>query len=100
MSVNSGETQVVVFEGKGNPVENLAKELVSASQPVVDKIGPWNKQRLPPPKTGNVRITFLVSDGLYFGEGTYAVLQQDSMAGPVLSKATQLLQRAVELGTK
>lgn len=92
--------KVVVFEGKGNPVENLAKELVSASQPVVDKIGPWNKQRLPPPKTGNVRITFLVSDGLYFGEGTYAVLQQDSMAGPVLSKTTQLLQRAVELGTK
>jgi hypothetical protein len=92
--------KVVVFEGKGNPVEDLAKELISVSQPVVDRIGPWDKQRLPPPKTGNARITFLVSDGLYLGEGPYAVLQQDSMAGPVLSKATQLLQRAVEIGTK
>ncbi len=92
--------KVVIFEGQGNPVEDLAKELVSASQPIVNKIGPWDKQRLPPPKTGNVRITFLVSDGLYFGEGPFGVMQQDQLAGPVLSKATQLLQRAVELGAK
>lgn len=92
--------KVAIFEGQGNPVEGLAKELVTVSQPIVDKIGPWEKKRLPPPKAGNVRITFIVSDGLYFGEGPFAVLQQDAMAGPVLSNATQLLQRAVELGTK
>lgn len=92
--------KVVIFEGQGNPVEGLAKDLVSASQPVVNQIGPWEKQRLPPPKVGDVRMTFLVSDGLYFGEGTFGILQQDRMAGPVLSKATQLLQRAVALGTK
>ena len=92
--------KVAIFEGPGNPVETLAKELISASQPVVNQIGPWDKQRLPPPKEGNVRLTFLVSDGLYFGEGPFGDLQQDAMAGPVLAKATQLLQRAVELGTK
>lgn len=92
--------KIVVFEGQGNPVEGLAKDLVSASQPIVNKIGPWDKQRLPPPKMGNVRITFLVSDGLYFGEGPFGVLQQDQLAGPVLSKATELLQRAVALGVK
>jgi hypothetical protein len=92
--------KMAIFEGQGNPVENLAKELVAISQPVVNQIGPWDKQRLPPPKAGNVRMTFLVSDGLYFGEGPFSALQQDRMAGPVLSKATQLLQRAVESGTK
>lgn len=92
--------KVAIFEGQGNPVEALAKELISASQPVVNQIGPWDKQRMPPPKAGNVRMTFLVSDGLYFGEGPFSVLQQDAMAGPVLAKATQLLQRAVELGAK
>ena len=81
------------------PVHVLFRQALVA-QPVVNKIGPWDKQRLPPPKAGNVRMTFLVSDGLYFGEGPFAVLQQDSLAGPVLSKATQLLLRAVELGTK
>jgi hypothetical protein len=92
--------KVAIFEGQGNPVEGLAKELISTARPVVNKIDPWDKQRLPPPKQGNVRITFLVSDGLYFGEGPFSVLQQDSMAGPVLAKAAQLLQRAVELGIK
>jgi hypothetical protein len=92
--------KVAIFEGPGNPVEGLAKQLISASQPLVDQIGPWDKQRLPPPAVGNMRMTFLVSDGLYFGEGPLGTLQQDAMAGPVLGKATQLLQRVVELGVK
>lgn len=92
--------KIVIFEGQGNPVESLAKELVAASQPIVNRIGPWDKQRLPPPKAGNARITFLVSDGLYFGEGPIQILQRDQLAGPVLSKATELLQRAVALGVK
>jgi hypothetical protein len=78
----------------------MAKELIAISQPVVDKIGPWDKQRLPPPKSGNVRITFLVSDGLYPEEGPFSVLQKDKMAGPVLAKATQPLEKAVELALK
>lgn len=92
--------KVAVFEGQGNPVEGLAKELVAVAQPVIHKIGPWDGKRLPPPTAGNVRITFLVSDGLYFGEGPFADLHQDAMAGQVLSKATQLLQRAVGLVTE
>jgi hypothetical protein len=92
--------KVAIFDGKGNPVEGLAKELVSVSQPVINQIDPWKKHRLSPPKDGNVRITFLVSDGLYFSEGSFVTLQQDRMAGPILAKATQLLLRSVDLGTK
>lgn len=91
--------KVLVVEGENNPVVGLVGELLSVARPVVDQIGPWEEQRLPPPRAGNIRITFLVSDGLYFGEAPAAVLQNDAMAGPVLAKATQLLQRAVELGT-
>jgi hypothetical protein len=91
--------KAAIFEGQGNPVADLAKELVAAAQPVVDRIGPWDKQRLPPPKAGKVRLTFLVSDGLYFGEGPYDAFARDGMAGPVLAKATQLLRRCVELAT-
>jgi hypothetical protein len=92
--------KIAIFEGQGNPVEQLAKELVAVAQPLVDRIGPWDKKRLPPPKSGSVRLSFLVSDGLYFGEGPFGALQNDAMAGPVLAKATQLLQRAVEIGSK
>lgn len=92
--------RVGIFEGQGNPVEALATELLAVSQPVVDQIGPWDKQRPPPPKVGNLRISFLVSDGLYFGEGPFEVLSKDGMAAPVLAKATELLQRAVAIGTQ
>lgn len=90
--------KVLVVEGENNPVGGLVSELLSVSRPVVDQIGPWEEQRLPPPGAGNIRITFLVSDGLYFGEAPAAVLQSDQMTGPVLAKATQLLHTAVELG--
>ena len=92
--------KVAIFDGGPPEVETLAKELVSVSQGLVNAIGPWDKERLPPPRSGNVRITFLVSDGLYFGEGPFQALQRDAMGGPVLAKAAQLLQASVEAGLK
>lgn len=89
-----------IFEGGPPPVAALARELVATAQPVVDQIGPWDKARLPPPGAGKVRMTFLVSDGLYFGEGTFATIEKDPMGGPVLVKAGQLLKQAVDTATK
>ncbi len=49
---------------------------------------------------GNIRMTFLVSDGLYFGEGPMAAIQQDPMASPLIAAATQLLVKVVKETTK
>ena len=92
--------KIFVGEDPGHPVGRLAQELIAVARPVIDQIGPWDAQRLAPPKMGNIRITFLVSDGLYFGEGPYAVFQSDAMAGPILAKATELLQQVVDTGTR
>ena len=92
--------KVAIFEGGGHPLETLARELVAAAQPLVNRIGPWDKSRRPPPSPGSVRITFLVSDGLYFGEGPFVVLQRDPMAGPILAKAALLLEKAVDVALK
>jgi len=89
--------KVAIFEGQGHPVAVLAKELIEVSQPIVNQIGPWDKERLPPSQV-NVRMSFLVSDGLYFGEGPFEALQGDALGGSLLAKATQLVQRVVELG--
>ena len=48
------------------------------------------------PRGDAARLTFLVSDGLYFGEGDYDVLLQDALAAPVLGSASQLLVMVVE----
>ncbi|MFZ6639600.1 hypothetical protein ACO0LL_07625 [Undibacterium sp. TC4M20W] len=89
--------KLVVIEGVDSFLP-MVKKLFSVSAPVVSQIEPWDKPRLAPPKQGNVRLTFLVSDGLYFGEGPMSVMQREAMAGPIINQATELLQAVVATG--
>ena len=91
--------KVSIFEGGPAAIETLAHELVATALPLAQRIGPWNDARLPPPRRGHVRMTLIVSDGLYFGEGDFAQLQRDPLGGPVLAKATQLLNAVVDCAT-
>lgn len=92
--------KMTFVEGGSTEMERLAKELVAASLPIVKQIGPWENARMPAPKNGNIRLTFLVSDGLYFGEGPFAIMQKDQMAAPVINKAIELLQVVVNKSTE
>jgi len=92
--------KLAVFEGAPPEVEEKAKALVASALPAVNRIGPWDKKRLPSPKKGNVRMTFLVSDGLYFGEGPFAQMQREPMAAPIIQTAGELLQLVVGVATK
>jgi hypothetical protein len=88
-----------IFEGVGGEIGMRVSALLAASQAPVDRIGPWDKPRLPPPGRGRIRLTFLVSDGLYFGEGDFDDFSRDAMAGPVVAAATQLLVQVVNMAT-
>ena len=70
----------------------LTADLFANSGQIVGQIGPWNKPRKAHPFAGSARITFLASDGLYFGEGKGETLFNDSLAGPALMTATQLMR--------
>ncbi|TXI26300.1 MAG: hypothetical protein E6Q61_00375 [Nitrosomonas sp.] len=94
---HSGE--LVFFEGS-TELEPHVKKLLAASEPVVARIGPWKRPRRSPPQSDNVRLTFLVSDGLYFGEGPMSIMQNEEMAGPVIQSATALLQTVVSIASK
>jgi hypothetical protein len=91
--------KLAVFEGVA-ALQPFVQKLFAASEPVVARIGPWDQPRRAPPKAGSVRLTFLVSDGLYFGEGPMVVMQREAMAGPVIQRATELLQTVVPMATK
>jgi len=69
--------------------------LFAASEPVVARIGPWTEPRRPPPGKGNLRLTFLVSDGLCFGEARTEVFKRDPLAGPVFQAGTVLMVEVV-----
>jgi hypothetical protein len=86
--INHSE-KLLVWEKQTEQSTQLIEKLFNDSLSVVNQIGPWDKERRKFPTKGMVRLTFLVSDGLYFGEGAF--LQDDAMAGPVISSATQLM---------
>ncbi|HWZ04443.1 MAG TPA: hypothetical protein VNX40_12590 [Mucilaginibacter sp.] len=87
---------IIIWEAVDDTSNSLTKKLFNNSLNVVMQIGPWNEPRRPHPPKGTVRITFLVSDGLYFGEGTMKVLFSDPLAGPALSSAMELMKYMME----
>lgn len=92
--------RMTLFEGRNEALAPSVERLLDASRAVVARIGPWDKPRLPPPSQGRVRLSFLVTGGLYFGEGPMEVFRRDAMAGPVVRHATALLQDVVKVGAR
>jgi hypothetical protein len=89
--------------GRAPGVESLraaTSALLAAPQAVVDRIGTWDKARLPPPGRDRVRLSFLVSDDLYFGDGEMSVMSREALGGPVIARAGELLQLVVATATK
>lgn len=83
--------KMIIWETTTAESNNLIEHVFTRSQTVVDNIGPWDGERLAPPPVGSIRLSFLVSDGLYFGQGPFEMLEKDGMAGPVIQAATQLM---------
>ena len=92
--------KIIIWETVTEESQAITTDLFTKSADIVAKIGPWNEARRPRPAKGMVRITFLVSDGLYFGEGPMNVLFNDAMAGPALATAAQLMQYLIEKATE
>jgi len=88
-----------VFETAPPEVAAKIPPLLAAAQQVVNQIGPWDKARRPPPQRGTIRLSFLVSDGLYFGQGPLEEFQQDPKAGPVIAATLALLNVIVDQAT-
>jgi hypothetical protein len=93
--INHAEKMSIV-ETTTAQIKTKVEQLLSVARPVIAQIGPWDKARLAPPDKGMVRLSFLVSDGLYFGQGPLAVMQNEAMAGPIIAAASELLQSVVE----
>ena len=94
--INYSES-MIVWDTRTQQSDELVIDLFHAARNVVEHIGPWDRERLARPVNGDVRLSFLVTDGLYFGEGQFEVLAQDPMGGPVIAAATKLMQLLVSL---
>lgn len=92
--------KMAIVEPGGLPEANSqAKRLIELSQSAVARIGPWDQARRPPPANPNMRLTWIVSDGLYFGEGPFELMQRDPLAAPFIQQGAQLLAVVVKSAT-
>jgi hypothetical protein len=91
----TGET--VSIESPPPQVVALTTSLTQIGYQIVDQVRPSDRKRAPP-GYGTIRLTFVVSDGLYCCEGSFAELQRDTVAGPLLQRATEVLELVGELG--
>jgi hypothetical protein len=88
--------KMLIWETTDETSNKLTEQLFNDSANIVGKIGRWNKPRRKCPTKDNARITFLVSDGLYFGEGPINVLFNDPLAASALASATALMKYLTE----
>lgn len=88
---------LAVFENPSVELKEKVTDLLNVSKTAAYKIGPTQDPRKPPPEIiGNVRITFLMSDGLYFGQGPFEKMAYDPIAAPVIQRSTELLQLVIK----
>ena len=92
--INQAE-RIAIFEEAPAAIAEKAQMVLDASQAVVDQIGPANEPRRAPPTDDLTRMTFLVSDGLYFGEAATDDMYADKLGGPVMGNAAELLNMLV-----
>ena len=83
---------IIIWDTHTDESIAITKQLFESSEKIISQIGPWNKPRHVFPGKGDLRISFLVSDGLYFGEGPINTLFKDPLAAPALTAATSMLQ--------
>lgn len=91
-----GSGKQVAIEKDVESMRPPRKALLSAAQDIVDELSPLEDLRSPPPKTPNVRVTSIVSDGLYVGEANLEELTRDPLGGPILRATSDLLAAVVD----
>jgi len=81
----------VIWELPNASLNQRIDNLLQTGAIAVQAIGPWKDTRPAAPTNGIARINLLTPSGLHFGEGPMDALAKDSLGGPVINAALQLM---------
>jgi hypothetical protein len=84
--------KAVIYEGGRADVDDTIANANSMAIQVCNVLAPWEKERLPKPKGDVIRISFLVSDGLYFGNSSIKTIGNDQMASAIFGKGAEVMK--------
>jgi hypothetical protein len=90
------KNSISVYEPVPPAWQPKLRRLFAAAQKAVEQTGPWQHPRTAPPMTGMIRMSFLVSDGLYFGQGLTAIMEHDAIAQPIIAASVDLLKSVAQ----
>lgn len=69
-----------------------AQDFLKRSRELLARLDPWKEQRVVAPPYGIVRITFLASSGIYFGDGELRQMARDKVGGATVRSAFDLFK--------
>ncbi len=83
----------VVWKRPNDSLDGLIDSVLQTAANIVNRIGPWQGIRRPPPRQDHMRLNILTPSGLHFGEGPFDHLQRDRLAKPLVSAATNVMAK-------
>ena len=82
----------IFYENGDNTINNEIQTLLSCCKVTIDQIGVWERTRCNPPKNGMARVNFLTPRGLFFGEGSMNLLEQDLLAKDIIAQSVVVMR--------
>jgi hypothetical protein len=86
----------IVWETEDQTISAAIQALIAAGQAVADRSGPLDGPRPPVPPAGGASIWLLTDGGIHLGTGPFGALAADSLGGPVIGAATELMRLLIE----
>jgi len=88
--------KMIFWESPSADSNNITDKLFKESEIVLKQIGSWDKERPRFPAKGTIRISFLVSDGMYFGQGSDDNFFNDELSAPILKYGNKLMNFLID----
>jgi len=92
--------KLVALEKDVPAVRSQREALLGACEDVLSDMAATKLPRPGPPVRGDVRLSLLVSDGLYVGQANTNALAEDYLGGPILRASNALLNALIEFARK
>lgn len=77
-----------------------AQDFLKTAHGLLAHLDPWKEQRVVAPPYGIVRITFLASSGMYFGDGELRRMSKDKLGGATVRSAFDLFKAVASASEK
>jgi hypothetical protein len=96
----NAEGTVSHMDGTHPPILKKIAALMEMGQELSKRMEAWSGPRLAPPITQMVRLTFIATDGYFFGQGPIRMLAKDEAGGPIIKQASSVFSAIIERENK